>query len=155
LQATLDKLQRPGDEEAAPVPLREWWEAFARQYQGQNMEFAAAAIDPQAQVPKALFDSVADNLLQNAIAKRAAGGDLRIRVSVDCARGPELRVQDSGRAVPADVAASLLRAPVQSSTGLGIGLYQAARLAERSGYVLALADNRDGAVCFSLTRAAP
>jgi signal transduction histidine kinase len=155
LQATLDKLQRPGDEEAAPVPLREWWEAFARQYQGQNMEFVAAGIDPQAQVPKLLFDSVADNLLQNAIAKRADGGELRIRVSVDCARGPELRVQDSGNAVPADVAASLLRAPVQSSTGLGIGLYQAARLAERSGYLLALVENRDGAVCFSLARSAP
>jgi signal transduction histidine kinase len=155
LQATLDKLQRPGDEEAAPVPLREWWEAFARQYQGQNMEFVAAGIDPQAQVPKLLFDSVADNLLQNAIAKRADGGELRIRVSVDCARGPELRVQDSGSAVPADVAASLLRAPVQSSTGLGIGLYQAARLAERSGYLLALVENRDGAVCFSLARSAP
>jgi signal transduction histidine kinase len=154
LQATLDKLQRPGAEESAPVPLREWWEALARQYQGQNMEFAAAGIDPQVQVPKALFDSVADNLLQNAIAKRAAGGELRIRVSVDCARGPELRVQDSGQAVPADVAASLLRAPVRSSTGLGIGLYQAARLAERSGYALALAENRDGAVCFSLSRAA-
>ncbi|HEY6966971.1 MAG TPA: ATP-binding protein [Burkholderiales bacterium] len=154
LQATLDKLQRPGDEEASPVPLREWWDALARQYQGQNMEFVAAAIDPQAQVPKLLFDSVADNLLQNAIAKRAAGGALRIRVSVDSARGPELRVQDSGSAVPVDVAANLLRAPVQSSTGLGIGLYQAARLAERSGYVLALAENRDGAVCFSLSRAA-
>jgi signal transduction histidine kinase len=153
LQATLDKLQRPGGEESAPVPLREWWEALARQYQGQNMEFAAASLDAEAQVPKALFDSVADNLLQNAIAKRAAGGDLRIRVSIDCARGPELRVQDNGGAVPADVAASLLRAPVRSSTGLGIGLYQAARLAERSGYALKLAENRDGAVCFSLARA--
>jgi C4-dicarboxylate-specific signal transduction histidine kinase len=118
------------------------------------MEFAAADLDADAQVPKALFDSVADNLLQNAIAKRAAGSDLRIRVSIDCARGPALRVQDNGSAVPADVAASLLRAPVRSSTGLGIGLYQAARLAERSGYALALAENRDGAVCFSLARAA-
>jgi hypothetical protein len=42
---------------------------------------------------------------------------------------------------------------VRSSTGLGIGLYQAARLAERSGYALKLAENRDGAVCFSLARA--
>jgi hypothetical protein len=52
--------------------------------------------------------------------------------------------------VPADIAGSLLRAPVRSSTGLGIGLYQAARLAEKSGYALTLTENRDGSVCFSL-----
>ena len=153
LQATLDKLQRPGDDESPPIPLREWWEALARQYQGQNMEFAATDLDPQAQVPKALFDSVADNLLQNAIAKRAAGNNARIRVSIDCAKGPQLRVHDSGAAVPAEIAGSLLRAPVRSSTGLGIGLYQAARLAEKSGYALTLAENRDGSVCFSLAPA--
>jgi signal transduction histidine kinase len=153
LQATLDKLQRPGDDESPPVPLRDWWESLARHYQGQNLDFAAADLDPQMQVPKALFDSVADNLLQNAIAKRAASLDVRIRVSLQCTGGPQLRVQDSGAAVPAEVANSLLRAPVRSSTGLGIGLYQAARLAEKSGYVLALAENRDGCVCFSLAPA--
>jgi signal transduction histidine kinase len=153
LQATLDKLQRPGDKESPPVPLREWWESLARQYQGQNLDFTASALDPQMQVPKALFDSVADNLLQNALAKRAGGDNLRIRVSIDCANGPELRVQDSGKAVPAEVAGTLLRGPVRSSTGLGIGLYQAARLAEKSNYVLALAENRDGSVCFALAPA--
>src|SRR6185369_3454109 len=150
LQATLDKLQHPGDDESPPVPLREWWESLARQYQGQNLDFAASALDAQVQVPKALFDSVADNLLQNALAKRAAGGDLRIRVSIDSGKGPELRVQDSGKAVPPEVAGTLLRGPVRSSTGLGIGLYQAARLAEKSGYALTLAENRDGSVCFAL-----
>ncbi len=44
--------------------------------------------------------------------------------------------------------------PVPSSTGLGIGLYQAARHAERGGYALTLAENRDGEVCFVLRRAA-
>jgi signal transduction histidine kinase len=154
LQATLDKLQRPGDEESLAVPLGEWWDALVRQYQGQNLDFVANGLDPQARVPKLLFDSVTDNFLQNAIAKRAAASDVRIRVSVQCNGGPELRVQDSGAAVPEDVAASLLRAPVRSSTGLGIGLYQAARLAEKSGYELRLAENRDGAVCFALARAA-
>ena len=153
LQATLDKLQRPGDEDAQKLPLRDWWEALARQYQGQQIEFTAAGLDPGLQVPKALFDSVADNLLQNAIAKRAAGRDIRIRVSILSARGAELRVHDSGAAVPADVAGSLLRAPVRSSSGLGIGLYQAARHAEKSGYTLSLSENRDGAVCFSLAPA--
>jgi signal transduction histidine kinase len=151
LSATLDKLQRPGGEESQQVPLREWWEALARQYQGQNVEFSAAGLEPDLQVPKALFDGVADNLLHNAIAKRAGGQDIRIRVTIMCANGPELRVHDSGRAVPPEVAKLLLRAPVLSTAGLGIGLYQAARHAEQSGYALTLAENRDGAVCFALS----
>ena len=57
-------------------------------------------------------------------------------------------------AIPPDIAASLLRAPVASSAGLGIGLYQAARQAEASGYRLELESNRDGEVCFVLTGAA-
>jgi signal transduction histidine kinase len=101
-------------------------------------------------VPKALFDSVADNLLQNAIAKRAAGAEVRIRASLQCRNGPELRVHDSGGAVPADIVGGLLRGPVSSRVGLGIGLYQAARLAESGGYRLELETNRDGEVCFLL-----
>jgi len=155
LSATLDKLQRPGGEESQQVQLRQWWEALARQYQGREVEFSAASLDPQAQVPKALFDSVADNLLQNAIAKRATGRDVTIRVSILCghgaeARGPELRVHDNGRAVAPEVANQLLRVPVRSAAGLGIGLYQAARQAEANGYALTLAENRDGSVCFAL-----
>ncbi len=154
LQTTLAKLQRPGDGEAQQVPVRDWWEALARQYQGHHVEFSAAGLDPEMRVPKALFDSVADNLLQNAIAKRAGGGEVDIRVTILKGRdAPELRVSDSGRAVPGDMAAELLRAPVRSAAGLGIGLYQAARHAEESGYVLKLAENRDGAVSFALSRA--
>jgi len=150
LQATLDKLQRRDDETSARVPLHIWWEALVRQYQGQGVEFSASALDPQREVPKSLYDSVADNLLQNALAKRVGSNDVRVSVLL---QGESLRVQDSGHAVPAEIAAVLLRAPVRSSTGLGIGLYQAARLAEKSGYLLSLAENRDGAVCFSLARA--
>jgi hypothetical protein len=54
--------------------------------------------------------------------------------------------------VPDAIAASLLRAPVQSESGLGIGLYQAARQAAAAGYALRLESNRDGEVCFSLRR---
>jgi signal transduction histidine kinase len=150
LSATLDKLQRPGNEESQQVPLRDWWESAARQYQGQNVEFSAAGLDPEMQVPKALFDSVTDNLLQNAIAKRTGSTDIRIRMTIKCGAAPELRVCDSGRAVPPELAASLLHAPVRSSAGLGIGLYQAARQAELNGYSLSLAENRDGSVCFAL-----
>ncbi len=153
LSATLDKLQRPGDGETQQVPLSDWWETLKRQYQAQDVEFSAAGLEPDMRVPKALFDSVADNLLQNAIAKRAAGSVVRIRASLQCRNGPELRVHDNGRAVPAEIAGSLLLAPVSSRVGLGIGLYQAARHAEKSGYALTLVENRDGAVCFALAPA--
>ena len=62
-------------------------------------------------------------------------------------------MRDTGRAIPGDVASMLLQGPVQSSSGLGIGLYQAARQAESGGYRLRLESNRDGDVCFALSEA--
>jgi hypothetical protein len=48
------------------------------------------------------------------------------------------------------VAETLFSGAVKSQTGLGIGLYQAARQAERLGYRLAIAGNERGNVCFEL-----
>jgi sensor histidine kinase regulating citrate/malate metabolism len=76
---------------------------------------------------------------------------LRVRVSLACDSLMEFKVCDSGRAVPANLAGSLFRAPVRSDSGLGIGLFQAARQAEANGYAMFLATNRDGEVCFALT----
>jgi len=64
--------------------------------------------------------------------------------------GMALRVCDTGRAVAAELAVILLRAPVSLLAGLGIGLYQSARQAEAAGYTLELETNRDGDVCFAL-----
>jgi sensor histidine kinase regulating citrate/malate metabolism len=109
-------------------------------------------VRPDARVPRSLFDSVADNLIRNALAKRAADGPTRVDASLEQHGSLVLRVRDTGSAVPAEVAKELLRGPVASrSGGLGIGLYQAARQAEAAGYSLALESNRDGNVCFSLT----
>ena len=58
---------------------------------------------------------------------------------------------DSGRAVPPEIERLLMRAPLPSAGGLGIGLYQVARQAEASGYALNLECNRDGEVCFAFT----
>ena len=99
------------------------------------------------------FDSVADNLLRNAIAKRAVDPAVRVRISLQADERLVLRVCDTGAPVPEEIAPGLMRAPVSSRGGLGIGLYQAARHAEESGYALTLAENRDGEVCFLLSRA--
>jgi len=111
------------------------------------VEFAPAALAPSARLPRALFDSVADNLIRNALTKRRDEPQIRVRVSIE---EGGLRVCDSGSAVPAQVVSGLLRGPVASTSGLGIGLYQAARQAEASGYRLVLEKNAPGEVCFAL-----
>jgi signal transduction histidine kinase len=151
LSETLGKLQRPQESGEIYVAARLWWESLARQYRGEGVEFDSPTPPPGLRLPRSLFDSVADNLIRNALAKRVDDEGLRVRVLLDCGEHLALRVCDSGSAVPAEIAANLLRAPVSSRSGLGIGLYQAARQAEASGYRLMLESNREGEVCFVLT----
>ena len=150
LAETLERLQRPQPEGESYVAATAWWDAIARQYQNEGVEFLPPAVAGNARLPRMLFDSVADNLIRNALAKRAEQPSVRVRASLDGDGELALRVRDTGAAVPEDLAAGLLRAPVSSSSGLGIGLYQAARQASASGYRLALEENRDGNVCFLL-----
>lgn len=147
LAQTLERLQRPQADAEAWVPAAQWWEALARQYQGEPVEFAPAVLLPGARLPRALFDSVADNLIRNSLAKQRAEPQIGVRVSLET---EGLRVCDTGSPVPAQVAAGLLRGPVASTSGLGIGLYQAARQAEAGGYRLTLEKNEPGEVCFAL-----
>jgi signal transduction histidine kinase len=154
LAQTLERLQRPDVQGETQVGAAAWWEALSRQYQGEAVEFAPCTIAGETRLPRPLFDSVADNLIRNALAKRARQPQVRVRASLEEGAGVTLRVCDSGPAVPRELAAALLRAPVASRAGLGIGLYQAARQAEGRGYRLALEKNEDGKVCFSLARLA-
>jgi len=152
LSETLEKLERPQADGEKAADVGAWWEALSRQYRDDRVEFAAHGLREGLQVPSTLFSSVADNLLQNALAKRREDRALRVRVALECGDGRiELRVCDTGRVVPSEIASKLLRAPVDSRTGLGIGLYQAARQAEAAGFELALRGNRDGEVCFALS----
>jgi sensor histidine kinase regulating citrate/malate metabolism len=59
-------------------------------------------------------------------------------------------VRDDGAAVPSAIARRLFQAPVASTQGHGIGLFQAARQAELAGCTVALAENRAGAVAFTV-----
>ena len=150
LAQTLERLQHPARGGESYAPAAAWWESLARQYQGEGVEFEPLALAADAQLPRSLFDSVADNLIRNALAKRAVDPQLRVRASLVEGDGLVLRVCDSGSAMTAHTADALLRAPVASSAGLGIGLYQAARQAEALGYRLALEKNEDGEVVFTL-----
>jgi signal transduction histidine kinase len=116
------------------------------------VEFSSGEIDPSLTLPPELFDSVLDNLLQNALRKRQMEGYVSVAVSFKGTTPISLTVCDDGNAAPDAVAKQLLSAPVPSESGLGIGLYQANRQAKELGYYLELASNRHGEVCFRLSK---
>jgi sensor histidine kinase regulating citrate/malate metabolism len=102
-------------------------------------------------VPSSLFNSAAENFLQNALAKRGVDGALRIHAEIGVAAGRvQLRVTDNGAAVPPLLASEIGHGPVASENGLGIGLYQVAHYAEMLRYGLRLATNQPGYVSFVL-----
>jgi hypothetical protein len=150
LAQTLERLQRPQPEGETYIAAATWWEGLARHYQNQGVEFLPSQLSADVRLPRSLFDSAADNLIRNALAKRVNDPAVRVRASLESSDALILRVSDTGKAVPQELAAGLLRAPVSSSAGLGIGLYQTARQASANGYRLMLEANRDGDVCFTL-----
>ena len=152
LEQTLNRLQRPSPNDESEIDAAAWWEALARQYQNEKVEFGAAPPQGAARVPRALFESVADNLLRNALAKRTADPEVAVRVNLNVTSPLCFRVRDTGAPVPDALAGDLLQAPIRSERGLGIGLYQSARQAEAAGYRLLLEANRDGEVCFALVQ---
>lgn len=150
LQLTLDKLHAPVPEAAEQMNAITWWNRLRQRYRESGVVFVSDHLGPQMQLPGELFDSVADNLIQNAMEKRKLSPELRITVFLEVADKASLGIEDDGEAVPAALAGQLFRTPVQSASGLGIGLYQAARLAQQLGYVLRMELNRTGAVRFGL-----
>jgi len=147
LTQTLERLQRPQPQHETWVGAAQWWQELTRQYQSEAVEFEPPVIVAGERLPRELFGSVADNLIRNALAKRVVEPGVRVRVAL---RADGLSVCDTGKAIPEHVARALMRAPIASAAGLGIGLYQAARQAEAIGYRLALEKNSDGEVCLGL-----
>ena len=151
LQLALDKLQAPEKEAMVEGRLSDWWEAFRARNVDAGIRFdSQLGSDPL--VPIDVFDSVAENLLENARGKRLSEPDIRIDVHLDARNGAaRLRVSDDGSSIDGEIARKLFNAPVASRNGLGIGLYQAARLARQWGYELTLAANRPSEVTFDLS----
>jgi signal transduction histidine kinase len=152
LQQTLDKLRAPTSETSGLVSARNWWRSLRNShYAGENVVFQEGEIPESALLPRELFESAADNLIQNALNKRKLQGDFAISVRFSCADEVVFEVCDAGPEIPEEMARELLRGPVPSDSGLGIGLYQVARHAETCGFVLALVRNARGEVCFALS----
>ncbi len=149
LEITLDKLKAPQKvHDNHPVSAREWWRGLKARYAREVLDFVKD--EGEATLPQELFDSVADNLVQNALRKRVGQPDVTISVELETQPCHCLIVCDSGEAVPAAIRERLFNAPVSNYDGLGIGLYQASKQAASLGYRLELVSNRNGEVCFSL-----
>lgn len=151
LQQTLAKLQRPESEHIATASAAQWWAALRQRYVDSPFTFREASCDAGAWLPSALFDSVVDNLLQNAALKRHSEGPLQIVVSL-AADASTLSVCDNGSVLRDELVRNLFLGPVASENGLGIGLYHASQQAQANGYQLRLTCNRPGQVCFELSR---
>lgn len=152
LRVALDKLQRPGEVVTERIAIADWWRRLATRLADENITFEAALAEPLAVIPGECFDSVLDNLVDNARHKCAAGAATRIVVRLEAdAERVLLSVRDDGEPLSPELARQLFRRPLPSATGLGIGLYQAAELARGHGCALALEENVSGCVRFALS----
>ena len=151
LQLALDKLQAPNKGKLEEVPLKDWWQDLIRRNELKNIEFTAV-ITEDILIPVELFDSAIENMLENLKEKIRLDTDLRIKIAVSRDHGSvNLLVTDNGKRIKTAIVKNLLKEPVNSDSGLGIGLYQVARLAQLAGYTFRLKDNEDGNVCFELS----
>lgn len=155
LQLTLDKLKRPEDREELPGPLGRCLKDFEQRYGAQGVVFRNLDRSGDATVPCQALAGILDNLLGNALNKRVLETGIGIEFTLESVRPLALSVSDAGSAMDTALAARVLHEPVLSDNGLGIGLYQSALLAQRCGWRLSLAENRDGCVRFRLAAQAP
>jgi len=152
LQLALERLQAPEDISQDVVYLKDWWQDLKSRTSLKNLTFHSdLSGDPV--IPADLFDSIIDNLLENLRTKLQLEENIAISISLFC--DPVnilLTISDNGSKIPDNKAKQILKEPLQSDNGLGIGLYQAARQAESLGYAFVLKHNLDGNVCFELSK---
>lgn len=136
------------------LPAGRWWALARARHADRPVRFEG---DPAGEIPLPgeLFDNALDNLIDNALRKPASGDgparSVNVTVQIDAVpAGWRLRVTDEGEAIEPGLAERLLHQPVTSRHGLGLGLYQCARLAAACGYRLGLASNQKGCVRFEL-----
>ena len=151
LNTTLDKLSSPLRDDAAQVDAAAWWESLIQRYSGRTIHFNLDGPLGSLKLTAELFDSVADNLIENALNKSAGEQKVQVRVTFSSAERGTLAVCDNGAAIPNRIVERLFDGAVASNTGLGVGLYQSGRLAAQCGYRLALSANAPGIVCFVLS----
>jgi signal transduction histidine kinase len=152
LQSTVDKLRQPSELDHQTLQASDWWANLQNRYAHDQVAFDAGPLPDDVTIPQDLFDSVADNLLTNALRKRREQAGVEVRVTLKAEPDLALRVEDTGQPAPDHVARNLFHAPVASDHGLGVGLFQATRQAAKLGYELVMEENRLGAVRIALRK---
>ena len=149
LENTLSRLKAPElDTQLKLVDCNQWMMKLEVEHQSNSRISIQREIENNIPVPVDLFDSVIDNLINNALAKPSAKHiDIRLISSSEIIL---LSVCDDGVPVVENIKDTLFKQPVSSGTGMGIGLYQAAIMAHTFGFELELSQNEPGKVCFNL-----
>ena len=153
LQTTLDKLQNPDiGRTGVAMTAQDWWADVTTRHAGSGATFMVRG-DMNVTVPTALFDTVLENCLENARKKKEREPNIAIRIELSTEPAPSLAIIDDGSPIPSAKLEMLFIAPIANSRqgGLGIGLYQARRLAEQQGYLLTLVTNEIGQVRFEVS----
>jgi len=149
LQNTLEKLRAPRlNTHIHLVDCVNWLDRIEEQHNTNSRVIISSDIEKNPFLPVDLFDSVADNLISNALKKPSVTKvEIRLMSSEDIIL---LSVCDDGEAIATDIENSLFTRPVSSGSGMGIGLYQSAIMAQAFHYELELSQNDQGRVCFNL-----
>jgi nitrogen-specific signal transduction histidine kinase len=149
LESTLNKLRAPKlNTRVSLIDCRQWMERFRKQHNTDQRIHFHADIENNIPLPVDLFDSVAENLINNALKKSPTTRvDLRLLSDQEII---VLSICDDGDAIESEIESNLFLQPVSSGTGMGIGLYQASIMAQAFQYQLELSQNERGRVCFNL-----
>ncbi len=149
LENTLNKLRAPKlNTQISLVDCHKWLKRIGKQHNANARMQFHGDIENNIALPVDLFDSVADNLINNALKKTSAKQiDVRLLSSKDVIL---LSICDDGDAITPEIEKSLFAQPVSSGSGMGIGLYQSAIMAHAFNYELELSQNERGRVCFNL-----
>jgi hypothetical protein len=150
LKTTLEKLATPASDESATGALSNWWNQLKVRYNGRNIEFIEE-IDSDPEISVDVFDSIVENLLENARSKRILQPDIDITVQLQCKEKTlRLSVSDTGSAIDESIATAMFNGPLDSEDGFGIGLYQSCQQAKNISMKLELEENTEGLVSFLL-----
>jgi len=151
LQNTLDKLQTKTDTGKSFTQMDIWWTELQSRYHGREIKFIGKT-SPNISIDTDVFNTVLENLLENARSKRRTRPKTEIITSIRLKNNKVIiTVCDDGDPIPASRSSKLFKQILPSKDGYGIGLYQSAQLAEKNGYQLELINNEPSRVCFQLT----
>jgi signal transduction histidine kinase len=149
LENTLSQLKAPAlDTHITLSDANDWMDKLEQQHcSNTNISFNRE-INNNGPLPVDLFDSVVENLINNAIRKPSiAKVDVQLHFTSEIIL---LSVCDDGNPVEPIIEASLFSQPVSSGSGMGIGLYQSTIMARAFNFELELSQNDEGRVCFNL-----